>query len=96
MLGEEPFQGKPNESVAQWILSGKTMAIPENMPDSVQALVKKCWMFQPEDRPSWNKIQEVLSQITIESSLFQTQEHEVPIPMESYSQLLQSPSLDSN
>ena len=52
-FGETPFTGMNNNSVMQNIKKGGMLTRPNNCPDSIYDLMRKCWRQTPDDRPTF-------------------------------------------
>ena len=39
-----------------WVQSGKSCALPDFIPPSLETLLKRCWITKPSDRPSMKKV----------------------------------------
>jgi len=55
-LGETPYGGFDTEVVIDMIKSGNTPEQPIGAPDNVYNLMKKCWIYLPQNRPSFSYI----------------------------------------
>jgi serine/threonine protein kinase len=59
---KEPYPGLNLVQVAAEVSLGKiTHPIPQNAPPVIAAIMKKCWNFEPSDRPT---TQEIISMLT--------------------------------
>lgn len=58
---EQPYMGKSNAQVLNYIVNGGTEGRPNmNCSDKIYDIMTKCWRFQPEDRVSFTEIIEEL------------------------------------
>jgi len=60
--GKEPYSGKTNEEVIEFVLNGGHLICPASTPYNISELALKCWQWKPENRPSFNEIVIVLSE----------------------------------
>ena len=57
-MGRKPFQGIPNTDVIDQIESGIRLPFPgDYCPRSLDDLLKKCWSYEPTDRPNFLQIE---------------------------------------
>jgi len=54
--GEDPYFGMKHDEATERIEGGYRLESPLNCPIGVYELMKKCWLFEPEDRPSFDKL----------------------------------------
>ena len=59
-LGGTPYPGLPTEHLLDFLSEGKRMGQPHNCPTKVYNLMKDCWILQPECRPSFALLSELL------------------------------------
>uniref|UniRef100_A0A1I7ZCD6 receptor protein-tyrosine kinase n=1 Tax=Steinernema glaseri TaxID=37863 RepID=A0A1I7ZCD6_9BILA len=52
-LGQQPYQGLGNDEVLGFISAQNTMAKPRHCSDFWYNLMKKCWKYDPRDRPTF-------------------------------------------
>lgn len=52
-LAHQPYQGLSNDQVLRYVIDGGIMERPENCPDKLYNLMKRCWHHRPSDRPSF-------------------------------------------
>lgn len=55
-FGQQPYQARTNIEVLHFVRSGGQLEQPENCPQDIFELMKKCWCTSPEDRPSFSTI----------------------------------------
>uniref|UniRef100_A0A8W8J0U6 Tyrosine-protein kinase receptor n=1 Tax=Magallana gigas TaxID=29159 RepID=A0A8W8J0U6_MAGGI len=55
-FGQQPYQARTNIEVLHFVRSGGQLDQPENCPQDIFELMKKCWCTSPEDRPSFSTI----------------------------------------
>lgn len=65
--GGTPYPSLPVERLYECIKDGYRMEKPVNCPDSVYALMQKCWMFFDDNRPTMAYVIEHLKQIKSKS-----------------------------
>jgi len=71
-LGELPFPDiKTNEKVLKKVTEGYKMPKPDNCPEQLYSLMVKCWEYDPEARPNFQKVFENLTSIFVELKLDQ-------------------------
>uniref|UniRef100_A0AC35G138 Tyrosine-protein kinase n=1 Tax=Panagrolaimus sp. PS1159 TaxID=55785 RepID=A0AC35G138_9BILA len=60
--GSEPYPGLTNiQTRAKIVVQNYRMDMPKETPTAISALVTECWAKEPNDRPSFSKIYEILS-----------------------------------
>nr|WIL05220.1 serine/threonine kinase [Pithovirus mammoth] len=59
---KEPFAGRNFMGVSLDVLEGKRPQIPEDCPQGLSKLIRKCWHAQASKRPSMEEVVEILSQ----------------------------------
>ncbi|CAG9832012.1 unnamed protein product [Diabrotica balteata] len=52
-LAEQPYQGYSNGQVLQFVISKGRLTRPEECSDFLYELMRKCWSWRPNDRPSF-------------------------------------------
>ncbi|XP_063861478.1 insulin-like growth factor 1 receptor isoform X2 [Scylla paramamosain] len=62
--GRQPYEGKQEEEVGDFILSGKRLGPPDRGPDFFYPLMLKCWNAVPEQRPTFKRIVQRLLPMT--------------------------------
>lgn len=55
-LASQPYQGLSNDQVLRYVIDGGVMERPENCPDKLYDLMRRCWTFRPTARPSFMDI----------------------------------------
>ncbi len=49
---DEPYKEfKYSWDVAEFVLQGKRMAVPQDCPHQISKLISQCWAQEPNDRP---------------------------------------------
>ncbi|XP_025407805.1 focal adhesion kinase 1 isoform X2 [Sipha flava] len=66
MMGVKPFQGIKNNDVIGKIENGERLALPPKCPPRLYSLMSQCWSFEPNKRPTFKDVKEVLNEILIE------------------------------
>lgn len=64
-FGGKPYEGRQGQEVVKFLESGMRLSAPENCPEKVFALMNRCWEFEPEGRPPFSEIKDVLSSILL-------------------------------
>ncbi|XP_018497647.2 insulin receptor [Galendromus occidentalis] len=59
-LATMPYQGLSHEQVLRWVISRHIMERPENCPDKLFEIMKRCWHYNPKLRPKFTDIVEML------------------------------------
>ncbi|XP_035904405.1 protein sevenless isoform X2 [Anopheles stephensi] len=59
-LGEQPYQAKNNLEVLNHVREGGHLDRPKVCPNEVYELMKYCWRFSPDERPTFRYCLEVL------------------------------------
>lgn len=54
------FQGLSNDQVLRYVIDGGVMERPENCPDKLYELMRRCWQHRPSGRPTFMEIIEML------------------------------------
>ncbi|XP_021371798.1 hepatocyte growth factor receptor-like [Mizuhopecten yessoensis] len=54
--GVNPYPEVDNWDVLRYIKAGRRMPQPPFCPDSLYKIMKKCWMFNPNDRPTFSEL----------------------------------------
>lgn len=52
-LGERPYYYKDNSDVADFVRTGGILPRPEGCPDEIYALMRLCWSYDADQRPSF-------------------------------------------
>ena len=56
----QPYYGMTHEEVVDFLKDGKCLVCPENTPQQVYDLMKKCWNRKPNGRPSFQALNKAL------------------------------------
>lgn len=67
-LAAQPYQGLANDQVLQFVVDGRLMPRPENCPDRLYHMMKRCWAFQPHNRPTFLQVGGATSSINFKHS----------------------------
>ncbi|XP_058466137.1 insulin-like receptor isoform X2 [Malaya genurostris] len=59
-LASQPYQGLTNDQVLRYVIDGGVMERPENCPDKLYDLMRRCWQHRPTARPSFIDIIKML------------------------------------
>lgn len=59
-LASQPYQGLTNDQVLRYVIDGGVMERPENCPDKLYDLMRRCWQHRPTARPSFLDIIQML------------------------------------
>lgn len=59
-LASQPYQGLANEQVLRYVKGGGVMEAPENCPEQLYNLMRRCWQFKAVARPSFMQLVEML------------------------------------
>ncbi|XP_046579109.1 LOW QUALITY PROTEIN: proto-oncogene tyrosine-protein kinase receptor Ret-like [Haliotis rubra] len=59
-LGANPYPGIAPERLFSLLRSGYRMDRPDDCPEEVYAIMQKCWKAEPEDRPTFHKLADIL------------------------------------
>ncbi|KAJ2951162.1 hypothetical protein O0L34_g5554 [Tuta absoluta] len=60
-IGQQPYPARTNRQVLAYVRSGGTLDRPPNCPNEFYELLKKCWSYNPEGRPSFRHCLEVVT-----------------------------------
>uniref|UniRef100_A0A8D8X4T4 receptor protein-tyrosine kinase n=1 Tax=Cacopsylla melanoneura TaxID=428564 RepID=A0A8D8X4T4_9HEMI len=55
-LASQPYQGLANEQVLNWVKGGGILVRPDNCPDRLFSLMRRCWQFKPQARPTFMQL----------------------------------------
>jgi len=69
--GLSPYIEIPNFELPDQVIKGTRPTIPENIPPILRDLMAQCWAGDPQTRPDFNQILEVLKQAFTEKDSFQ-------------------------
>lgn len=78
-----PFAWMNNRQVYDAVLKGERPSIPKNCPPEIAKLMQECWQADPNKRPSFAKIVEILKGVSPEerkSSMIVSRPLPVPQP----------------
>ncbi|KAL2089632.1 hypothetical protein ACEWY4_014320 [Coilia grayii] len=59
-LAEQPYQGLSNEQVLKFVMDGGYLDRPENCPERIHNLMQMCWQYNPQMRPTFSEIIEMI------------------------------------
>ncbi|KAM9676302.1 proto-oncogene tyrosine-protein kinase ROS isoform 3-T3 [Dama dama] len=59
-LGHQPYPAHSNLDVLNYVQTGGRLEPPRNCPDDLWNLMTQCWSQEPDQRPTFHKIQEQL------------------------------------
>ncbi|XP_070273639.1 proto-oncogene tyrosine-protein kinase ROS isoform X1 [Myotis yumanensis] len=59
-LGHQPYPAHSNLDVLNYVQSGGRLEPPRNCPDDLWNLMTQCWAQEPDQRPTFHKIQDQL------------------------------------
>ncbi|XP_014721615.1 proto-oncogene tyrosine-protein kinase ROS isoform X1 [Equus asinus] len=59
-LGHQPYPAHSNLDVLHYVQTGGRLEPPRNCPDDLWNLMTQCWAQEPDQRPTFHKIQEQL------------------------------------
>ncbi|XP_058422820.1 proto-oncogene tyrosine-protein kinase ROS isoform X2 [Diceros bicornis minor] len=59
-LGHQPYPAHSNLDVLHYVQTGGRLEPPRNCPDDLWNLMTQCWAQEPDQRPTFNKIQDQL------------------------------------
>lgn len=60
-----PYSGMSNKEVVKFIKEGNMLSCPENTPVVIYELMRHCWNRNPSERPSFERIENILKHIQI-------------------------------
>lgn len=52
-LASQPYQGLSNDQVLRYVIDGGVMERPENCPDKLYQLMRRCWEHRQSNRPTF-------------------------------------------
>lgn len=56
--GSIPYPGLSNEEVARKVIDGQVMETPSMCPSKVAELMKHCWSYNPDERPTFVELEQ--------------------------------------
>ncbi|XP_064342815.1 proto-oncogene tyrosine-protein kinase ROS isoform X2 [Camelus dromedarius] len=59
-LGHQPYPAHSNLDVLNYVQTGGRLEPPRNCPDDLWTLMTQCWAQEPDQRPTFHKIQDQL------------------------------------
>lgn len=85
-LASQPYQGLTNDQVLRYVIDGGVMERPENCPDNLYELMRRCWQHRPTARPTFIEIIGLLlpdaSPHFLEVSFYNSQEAQDMAPVQ--------------
>ena len=70
--GELPYQGKTNAETVEMVSSDGRLSSPDGCPEELYDLMLRCWRPSPSTRPSFEKIQHRLREISDTDIVYNT------------------------
>ncbi|GIY80669.1 tyrosine-protein kinase SYK [Caerostris extrusa] len=58
--GEKPYQGMIGRDILQMFEHNERLSKPDACPENVYSVMRKCWLYKADDRPSFSEIYELL------------------------------------
>ncbi|XP_063057164.1 insulin receptor b [Engraulis encrasicolus] len=81
-LAEQPYQGLSNEQVLKFVMDGGYLDRPDNCPERIHNLMQMCWQYNPQMRPAFSEIIEMIREDLHPSfqevSFFYSEENKAP------------------
>lgn len=68
-LGQTPFEDRSDEEVLKCIKDDLRLSKPENCPDTMASVMKKCWDTNPDGRPTFDQLYAEISEIAVDTHL---------------------------
>jgi len=65
-LGSSPYSGMSNSKARELIDNGYRLPCPPKIPESVYQIMSKCWRYEPENRPHFDRIRQLLQERYVE------------------------------
>ncbi|XP_022097194.1 angiopoietin-1 receptor-like isoform X2 [Acanthaster planci] len=65
--GSTPYPGIESKSLAKRLLDGYRMPKPENCADELYNLMLRCWQEEPNDRPNFGNLVQILEEVCLVS-----------------------------
>ncbi|XP_015126879.1 tyrosine-protein kinase Shark [Diachasma alloeum] len=59
--GEQPYGDRRGVDVIQLVEKGERLQKPEDCPDHIHEVMKRCWSYAPQDRPTFCELFEIFS-----------------------------------
>ena len=60
-FGQQPYYGLSTEEVLDFLKLGRVLPPPEDSPKEVYAIMKQCWNYKAQERPSFSSLYSALS-----------------------------------
>lgn len=61
--GDTPYSGLSNSKAREKIDTGYRMPAPDGCPDEIYRLMLRCWEYEPENRPHFDKIYTIIDNL---------------------------------
>jgi hypothetical protein len=61
--GKIPYPGMSNSDTAQKVIEGYRMPAPEDCPGEVYDIMKRCWLKDADQRPSFTELMSLINQL---------------------------------
>ena len=71
-FAELPYQGKTNAEAIEMVSAEERLHCPEGCPPDVYYLMLRCWRLSPSKRPSFEKIQQRLAELSSSDIVYNT------------------------
>jgi len=62
-FGTVPYTGMSNLEVIAYVKAGSRLSEPESCPPEIYFLMKRCWKREPQDRPTFKELSEILANL---------------------------------
>ncbi|KAI8796645.1 proto-oncogene tyrosine-protein kinase receptor Ret, partial [Biomphalaria glabrata] len=62
-LGASPYPGIPPERLFPLLSTGYRMDRPDDCPEELYAIMQKCWKGEPENRPNFSTLRDILDHL---------------------------------
>ena len=59
--GEQPFKDKTGQQTVDYIEAGHRLAMPEKASNDVYTIMRKCWEYRPDNRPTFEELFSIFS-----------------------------------
>jgi focal adhesion kinase 1 len=78
--GMVPYTGWTNDVVIEKVTVGYRLTPPSNCPEDISEMMTSCWSAEPEKRPSFAELNQLIAKV-IGPSVVELREENVVVPI---------------